>query len=125
MRRSNLQKSRHISTRAAASLLALALLLAGCTGDANVRRLSEPVSPISVGDPGEVSAKALAGAMLRAGFTNEEILELGPGIRRSIVDSGGANAKDGGRVVALFLHKEGNLIVMSELSGTFSVPADD
>jgi hypothetical protein len=107
----------------AAGFAVVALLLASCAADSNLRRVSEPVSNIAVGSPGEVSAMTLASAMLRAGFTREEILELGPGIRRSLAHSGGAQARRQGEILALFSFSEGKLYVTSASSGTFVMDA--
>jgi len=104
-------------------LAVVALLLASCAADSNLRRASEPVSSIAVGTPGEVSAMSLASAMLRAGFTREEVLELGPGIRRSLAESGGAQARRQGEILALFSFNEGKLYVTSASSGTFVLDA--
>lgn len=93
--------------------------LVGCASDASFRKVNDQVSTVSVGDPGEVSANSLVKAMIRARFSNDEILALGPGIRRSLSDSGGAQARRGGEIVALFSHKNGKLYVTSGASGTF------
>jgi len=107
-----------------ATLAVTALLaLAACGSDPNMSRLSAPVSSISVGEPGEISAMALAESMLRVGFTREEILELGPGIRRSLNQNGGAQALRDGLIMALFSHRDGMLYVTSAASGTFVLRA--
>ena len=114
-----------IALRQARAVLAVTALLAlvACGSDSNMSRMSDPVSPISVGEPGEISAMALADAMLRVGFTREEILEMGPGIRRSLNQNGGAQALRDGLIMALFSHREGMLYVTSATSGTFVVRA--
>lgn len=104
-------------------LAAFSFLLSGCAGDTNLRRVSEPVTSMSLGSPGEIRAVTLASAMLRSGFTREEILDLGPGIRRSLAESGGAQARRQGEVIALFSHKEGKLYVTSATGGTFVLDA--
>ena len=117
-----IRRSRNFVARVA-GFVAFALLLASCTADSNLRRVSDPVSSLAVGTPGEVSAMTLASAMLRAGFTREEILELGPGIRRSLAESGGAQARRQGEILALFSITEGKLYVTSGSSGTFVMDA--
>lgn len=114
--------SRKLVVRTTGLTLA-ALLLASCAADSNLRRVSEPVSSIAVGSPGEVTAMSLASAMLRAGFTREEVLELGPGIRRSLTETGGAQARRQGEILALFSLSEGKLYVTSASSGTFVLDA--
>ncbi len=103
------------------SLVLATFLLIGCAMDNNLQRVNESVSPVAVGDPGEVGAMALARSMIRAGFTRNEILELGPGIRSSLARTGGAQARRKGEVVALFSHKDAKLYVTSGTSGTFVV----
>ena len=108
----------------AGALLGLAVaVLAACGADPNVARTTEPVSGLSVGEPGDVSAESLARAMLRVGFTPEEVLELGPGIRRSLTQRGGAEARRGGQLIALFSSFGGRIYVTSERTGTFSTDA--
>ncbi|WP_397543751.1 hypothetical protein [Roseovarius salis] len=102
--------------------LLLVAVLAGCSDtDRSFRRATGEVNTITVGDPAEISAMVLARTMLRAGFTREEVLDKGPGIRRSLASSGGAEARRDGEIVALFSHKEGELYVTSKHSGTFVV----
>lgn len=105
------------------SVLCLVLAVAACSADPNFRRVSDPVTSISVGEPGEVSAASLARAMIRAGFTRDEILELGPGIRRSLASNGGAQARREGRVHALFSYMQGRLYVTGSNTGTFVLDA--
>lgn len=109
------------TTRRVLGTLVILLALGACGNDPNIRRASEPVSPIAVGDPADVNAMALASAMIRAGFTREQILNLGPSIRRGLATNGGAQAQRDGRVAALFSHMDGRLYVTSESSGTFTV----
>ncbi len=107
------------------SRIALSLMipcfLAACAADSNVRRASVPVAPISIGEPGDVSADALAGAMLRVGFSPQEVLEMGPSIRRSLTQGGGAQARRQGELVALFSIWQGALYVTSSDTGTFVI----
>ncbi|TVQ42509.1 MAG: hypothetical protein EA424_07850 [Planctomycetaceae bacterium] len=107
-------------TRVAMALI-IPSFLAACAADSNVRRVSEPVSPVSVGEPGDVPADALAGAMLRVGFSPQEILDMGPSIRRSLTQGGGAQARRQGELVALFSIWQGALYVTSNDTGTFIV----
>lgn len=106
-----------------ALLAASMTLLAACANDPNFSRMTEPVSTISVGEPGEISAMSLVQAMSRVGFTREEILDLGPGIRRSLNQTGGAQARRGQTLVALFSLRDGMLYVTSANSGTFTLRA--
>lgn len=97
----------------------LSLLVAACAGDTSLRRATDDVAPLSVGDPGEVNAHALASAMTRTGFSRDEVLELGPQIRRALAERGGAQARRRGQVHALFSHSDGQLYVTSGNTGTF------
>jgi len=102
--------------------LLLLTVLAGCSGtDRAFDRATDEVNTIALGDPVDIDAMVLARAMLRAGFSHEEILDKGPGIRRSLASTGGAEARRSGTIVALFSHKEGELYVTGAQSGTFVV----
>ena len=81
-----------------------------------------PVSAIVVGDATEVSAYDLAQAMLRAGFTRDQILKQGPAVRLALATSGGAQVRDGKVVGALFSVHENQLYVTSRSRGTFVQP---
>ena len=91
--------------------------------NSNLKHASDPVAPVPVGEPGEISPGTLAEAMIRAGFTRQEVLDLGPGIHLSIEKTGGAQARRHGEIFALFLYKEGKLYVTSATSGTFVLDA--
>ena len=99
-----------------------AVLLTGClANDVNFERLKQDVNSVAVGSPIEVDAMTLAKVMLRAGFSSERILEVGPSVRRSLAGTGGAEIRKKGRIQALFSHMDGRLYVTSSTSGTFSV----
>lgn len=101
----------------------LLLIVAGCaTTDENIAMTKAPVSPMVVGEATEVSAFDLAQAMLRAGFTREQILKQGPSVRLALATSGGAQVRDGKVVGALFSVHENQLYVTSRTRGTFVQP---
>lgn len=105
-------------------LVALSVaVLGGCAADPNVRRATEQVASVAVGEPSDIRAEALATAMTRVGFSPEEILELGPGIRRSLTERGGAEARRSGELIALFSAFGGRVYVTSERTGTFVIDA--
>jgi len=110
---------RAIGVAAAASAL---LVLAGCaTMDRNIAMTEEQVTPLTAGDKAVVSATDLARAMIQAGFSHEEILKRGPGVRKALATSGGAQVRDGDAVLALFsIHGE-LMYVSSRTRGTFTV----
>lgn len=113
---------RLFSERAIAALL-LVLTLAACTTvDENIARTTEPVTPITVGEATEVSAFDLAQAMLRAGFTRDQILLHGAAIHHALATSGGAQVRDGKMVGALLSIHAGQLYVSSRSRGTFMQP---
>lgn len=103
--------------------LLLVLALAACTTvDENITRTTETVTSITVGEATEVSAFDLAEAMLRAGFTREQILQHGAAVRNALAKSGGAQVRDGKMVGALFSIHSGQLYVTSRSRGTFMQP---
>lgn len=109
---------------AALSIL-VALALAGCstTGmDRSVVLATEPVTAISVGDQTMVPAYDLADAMLRAGFSREEVLQHGPAIHSALATSGGAQVRQGKAVSAIFAVYGERLYVTSLARGTFVIP---
>jgi hypothetical protein len=108
---------------AAAVLLAGALALGGCaTIDRSVALTQEVVTPITVGDAAAISAHDLAEAMVRAGFTREQILRDGPAVRNALATSGGAQLRSGKLVEALFAVHGDRLYVTSRTRGTFVQP---
>jgi hypothetical protein len=111
----------------AVAALAFALFVAGCGSMAeNMNRPIElteaTVVPISVGEGEEVSADDLAEAMLRAGFTPEEIVAHGAELHHALATAGGAQLRQGKIVSALFAVDSGKLYVTSRERGTFVHP---
>ena len=103
--------------------LLLVLALAACTTvDENITRTTETVTAITVGEATEVSALDLAQAMLKAGFTRQQILQHGAAVRNALAKSGGAQVRDGKMVGALFSIHSGQLYVTSRSRGTFMQP---
>jgi hypothetical protein len=99
------------------------VIIAGCaTTDSNIAMTKAPVSSIVVGEATEVSAYDLAQAMLRAGFTRDQILANGPSVRLALATSGGAQVRDGKVIGALFSVHENQLYVTSRSRGTFVQP---
>lgn len=103
--------------------VALAALAGACASvDPNIAMTEAPVLAIPVGEAAEVSAADLAQAMVRAGFSREEILKHGPAVRNSLATSGGAQVRDGKVIGALFSIHAGQLYVTSRTRGTFVQP---
>ncbi len=108
------------SWRTSALAVCVAALLSACvSADPNIVRTTEPVTAIPVGEAAEISAYDLAEAMVRAGFTREQILKEGPAVRNALATSGGAQIRDGKFVSALFSIHAGRLYVTSRDRGTF------
>ena len=105
------------------ALLFSVVLLVGCAStDTNIQRLEETVTALPAGEVAAVDAEALAEAMLRAGFTPEQILKHGPAVRNALATSGGAQVREGKYVAAMFsIHAE-ELYVTSKARGTFKQP---
>lgn len=96
--------------------------LSGCTGlDHSIDLTEEAVTPIPAGDQAAVSAIDLAKAMLRAGFTNSQILQDGPRIQAALATSGGAQIRIGTIVSALFAVHGNSLFVASGTHGSFTI----
>jgi hypothetical protein len=108
---------------AVAALIAAGLALGGCASvDRSVALTQEVETPITVGDAASISAHDLAEAMLRAGFTREQILRDGPAVRNALATSGGAQLRSGKMVEALFAVHGDRLYVTSRTRGTFVQP---
>jgi hypothetical protein len=115
-----------LQRRAAAVLgsLSLVVALSACasmSSIANIKMTQQQVTPITVGDAASVSAYVLAGAMLRAGFTGNEILKRGAAVRNALATSGGAQVRDGNMVLALFSVHGDLLYISSRTHGTFTM----
>jgi phage FluMu protein gp41 len=106
-----------------AAVLAASLVLSGCASiDRSVALTQEIVTPITVGEAAAISAHDLAEAMLRAGFSREQILRDGPAVRNALATSGGAQLRSGKMVEALFAVHGDRLYVTSRTRGTFVQP---
>jgi hypothetical protein len=89
--------------------------------DSNIKLTSQPVTAIVVGDAADVPAMVLASAMLRAGFTEQQVLDQGPGVREALATSGGAQVRDEESILALFSVQSDLLYVSSRERGTFTM----
>jgi hypothetical protein len=104
---------------------ALVLLLAGCAAPMMDRSLTlahQTVTPVTVGEATSVEARDLADAMLRAGFSPEQILADGPAVRNALATSGGAQVRYGKVAEAIFAIHGDDLYITSRTRGTFVVP---
>jgi hypothetical protein len=117
------QVSGHKGGLVGAALAAASLALSGCTTiDRSMALSYEIVTPITVGDAAAISAYDLAEAMLRAGFSRDQILRDGPAVRNALATSGGAQLRSGKMVEALFAVHGDRLYVTSRTRGTFVQP---
>ena len=108
---------------AAAAMISASLALSGCASiDRSVALTQQSVTPITAGDAAAISAHDLAEAMLRAGFTPEQILRDGPAVRNVLATSGGAQLRSGKLIEALFAVHGDRLYVTSRTRGTFVQP---
>lgn len=104
-------------------MIAATLALSGCASiDRSIALTKQSVMPITVGEVTAVSAHDLAEAMLRAGFSREQILRDGPAVRNALATSGGAQLRSGKLVEALFAVHGDRLYVTSRTRGTFVQP---
>ena len=112
-----------VRVAAAVAAITLGVAVGGCsaTMDRSVMLATEPVVPISVGEQAFVSAFDLAQAMLRAGFSKQEVLRLGPSIHSALATSGGAQIRQNKQVSAMFAVYGDRLYVTSLARGTFAL----
>ena len=112
-----------VRVAAAVAAITLGVAVGGCsaTMDRSVMLATEPVVPISVGEQAFVSAFDLAQAMLRAGFSKQEVLKLGPSIHSALATSGGAQVRQNKQVSAMFAVYGDRLYVTSLARGTFAL----
>lgn len=109
---------------AATGLVAILAACATTKFDSNIPLTSQPVTAIVVGQAADVPAIVLASAMIRAGFSEEQILREGPGVRAALATSGGAQVRDEQSILALFSVQAGLLYVSSRERGTFTMRID-
>ena len=110
-------------------LAIVALACAAAAGCATVERnaplVTQTVLPMASGEAADVSAEDLARAMVRAGFTRDQVLRHGPALRNALASAGSAQVRDGREVGALFAVHGGKLYVTSRSRGTFIQRLDD
>ena len=103
--------------------LALCLAAAGCASvDRSVALVELAVVPFTAGEAGSVSPDEMTEAMLRAGFTPEQVLDHGPAIASALASSGAAQVRSGDVIEALFAIFSSNLYVTSRTRGAFMQP---
>ena len=104
----------------AAVIVLLVGILNGCASvDPNFAMMNNTVVPVPSGEATAVSAYSLADAMLKAGFTRDEVLDYGTELRNALATSGGAQIRRGKIVEAIFAVHAQELYVTSRTRGTF------
>ena len=107
----------------AIAALALVSLLTACgTMDRSIKLAEQTVTPVTVGEATSVEARDLAEAMLRAGFSPEQIIADGPAVRNALATSGGAQVRYGKVAEAIFAIHGSELYITSRTKGTFVLP---
>ena len=89
------------------------LLLCGCQHSPNI------VAPFPSRDVIALSAEDIVGVMQLAGFSESEIIELGPSLRSSLAERGGARVQVGKGTVAIFNVHNDSIYVTSRRTGNF------
>jgi hypothetical protein len=119
----SIMKSNLRALRRLVAPLAAVVMVAGCASvDQSVALDTQEVLPIAVGDTSPVDAYDLASAMLRAGFSNDDVLRYGPDVNVALATAGGAQIRQNKMVSALFAVHGDKLYVTSRTRGTFVVP---
>jgi len=77
------------------------------------------VIPVSNREVAAMSAEDIVRVMLRAGFTDEQILQLGTDLRNEIALSGAAQINEGDKVQSILAVDSGYVYVSSRLRGSF------
>ena len=106
----------------------LALVVWGCAlGVRNEQTEEIRAKVVSLPDNQDVialSADQIIAVMRRAGFSDEQILDLGTDLRNSLAIAGAAQIEIGDRVEAIFAVRGKNLHVSSYSKGSFIFSAE-
>jgi hypothetical protein len=101
--------------------------LTGCShlssfssGDSNRKQPSElEIVPLGNQDVIELGADDVVRVMRRAGFSDEQILELGPELRNGLAESGAAQVRLKDRVEVVFAVHGNYVFITTRLRGSF------
>jgi len=101
--------------------LALPFLFFGVVGCASTRSSKSgfAVVPVSSQDVAALSSDDVVRVMRRAGFSDEQILQLGTEVRNALLLSGAVQIKQGNIVEAIFAINNNNVYVTARLRGNF------
>jgi hypothetical protein len=98
-------------------LLLLTFSVVGCANTAAHTRFQ--VIPLSNQNAADLSTEDIIQVMQRAGFSNEQILELGPDLRDGLSTSGAAQVKVGDKVEVIFAVHSDCVYISTRLRGNF------
>ena len=104
-----------VTTTLLALLLSVLFAVAGCTD----RTPKFGVVSVDNQEVAALAAEDVVRVMLRAGFTNEQILELGTELRNELAFSGAVQINEEDKVQAILAVDSGYVYVSSRLRGSF------
>ncbi len=98
----------------------LALSIAGCTSSTTSYSSSElRITPLNNKNTITLSADDIVQIMRQAGFSDEQILELGGRMHDSLLHSGAAQLEIGNKVEAVFAVNNNFVYIATRLRGSF------
>jgi len=98
-------------------LLLLALNFTGCAHPPANAKLQ--IIPMSNHEIADLRADDIVLIMRRAGFSDDQILELGPDLREGLLESGAAQFKVGNKIEAIFAIHGDCVYVSTRMRGSF------
>jgi hypothetical protein len=96
--------------------------VSGCGSSPKEEKPALDVTPITGRDVVALSADDIVRVMRRAGFTDVEIVTVGPYVRNALATAGGARLKLDNTVDAMFAVDGNNLHISSRRAGSFVYP---
>lgn len=108
------------SCRCLANLLVVASMmtvLGGCATPPPAASIR--VNPVANAEVVSLSADDVVLVMRAAGFSRQQILELGPPMRNALATAGGARIEQLGKIEAIFVFEKNMLYVSSRHTGGF------
>jgi hypothetical protein len=103
------------------SFLLLTLAVAGCEHSEAYSRANSKLKivPVSNRDIATLSANDVIEIMRRAGFSDEQILQLGPDLQKGLAESGAAHFRVGNKLEAIFAVNGDYVHITTRLRGSF------
>lgn len=93
--------------------------IVGCASMSKLDSTKFQVIPVSSRDVAILTSDDVVRIMRRAGFSDDQILELGTQVRNAILLSGAVEIKRGKVVEAIFAVKDNNVFITAGLRGNF------